>query len=415
VKSRTADLAVRARLVNPIQLTADANDWNPAPGRLPAVIRVTSSTGVNITGLRAPDITDPASALQPVYLHNMGASNVTLKNASTSSAAANRFDLVADVVLTPSRACVLQYDPVSSRWRVVGDQTPATLTPTDNTVTTAKIVNNAVDDTKLRQGGATSVIGRSANSTGNVADIAASADGQYFRRSGGTLGFAAIASGDLPTIAGRWLARTVVLNGTTTFTTGSGTNTVLADIVAGGAGGGGCAASIRAGAGGGGAGGRGIKKFAVSPSTGYTVAVGAKGTGATAGANAGNNGNDSTFTVGGTTVTAKGGTGGPAGASNTAIAGGAGGVAGTNGDINAGGAPGSAGLGSAATSFITSVAGNGGSGPYGGGGLAGSATATGGAATGFGAGGAGASNGNNASAQAGGNGSDGVIIADEFS
>lgn len=45
---------------------------------------------------------------------------------------------------------------------------------------------------------ACSVLGRSANSSGAVADIAASADGQFLRRASGALGFGAIAAGDLP-------------------------------------------------------------------------------------------------------------------------------------------------------------------------------------------------------------------------
>lgn len=67
-----------------------------------------------------------------------------------------------------------------------------TRTPTDNTVATAKIVDAAVTDAKLRTSAALSVIGRSANSIGNVADIAASSDGDVLRRSGTTLGFGAI-------------------------------------------------------------------------------------------------------------------------------------------------------------------------------------------------------------------------------
>lgn len=47
---------------------------------------------------------------------------------------------------------------------------------------------NGVTDAFLRQGAATSVIGRSANSTGNVADIACTADGNVVWRSGTTLG-----------------------------------------------------------------------------------------------------------------------------------------------------------------------------------------------------------------------------------
>jgi hypothetical protein len=63
------------------------------------------------------------------------------------------------------------------------------------TIATGGIANNAVTDAKLRQGGALSVIGRSANSTGNVADIAASAaSGAVLRESGSVLGFGTVAT-----------------------------------------------------------------------------------------------------------------------------------------------------------------------------------------------------------------------------
>jgi hypothetical protein len=56
---------------------------------------------------------------------------------------------------------------------------------------------NKVVDAFLRQGGATSIIGRSANSTGNVADISAAADGQVLRRIGGILGFGTLDNSSL--------------------------------------------------------------------------------------------------------------------------------------------------------------------------------------------------------------------------
>lgn len=54
------------------------------------------------------------------------------------------------------------------------------------------IAANAVVDADIRQSAALSVIGRSANSTGNVADISAASDGQVLRRSGTTLAFGAV-------------------------------------------------------------------------------------------------------------------------------------------------------------------------------------------------------------------------------
>lgn len=55
------------------------------------------------------------------------------------------------------------------------------------------VANNAITDAKLRDSVGLSVIGRSANSSGDPADIAAASDGEVLRRSGTTLGFGAIA------------------------------------------------------------------------------------------------------------------------------------------------------------------------------------------------------------------------------
>jgi len=63
------------------------------------------------------------------------------------------------------------------------------------TIATAGIANSAVTDAKLRNGGALTVIGRSANSSGGVADIQASAaSGAVLRESGSTLGFGTVAT-----------------------------------------------------------------------------------------------------------------------------------------------------------------------------------------------------------------------------
>lgn len=67
----------------------------------------------------------------------------------------------------------------------------------DLNVTTGKIAGDAVTDAKLRDSAALSVIGRSANSTGDPADIAAGTDGHVLRRSGTTLGFGTVADSAL--------------------------------------------------------------------------------------------------------------------------------------------------------------------------------------------------------------------------
>ena len=60
------------------------------------------------------------------------------------------------------------------------------------------INNNVVTDAKLRQSSGVSLIGRSANSTGNVADIVASTNGHVLRRSSNVLGFGTIDSLSVP-------------------------------------------------------------------------------------------------------------------------------------------------------------------------------------------------------------------------
>ena len=62
------------------------------------------------------------------------------------------------------------------------------------TIATAGITDDAVTDAKLRDSAALSVIGRSANTTGNPADIAAASDGQVLRRSGTAIGFGEVAT-----------------------------------------------------------------------------------------------------------------------------------------------------------------------------------------------------------------------------
>jgi len=78
------------------------------------------------------------------------------------------------------------------------------------------VANGAIGDAKLRNSGGTSVIGRSAGTTGAPADIQATADDQYLRRSAGVLGF-----GALPASGGGARAVTFVVgDGLNVITTG---------------------------------------------------------------------------------------------------------------------------------------------------------------------------------------------------
>jgi hypothetical protein len=216
-------------------------------------------------------------------------------------------------------------------------------------------------------------------------------------------------------LAGRWLKTTVVTNPTTTFTTTASTNTVRLRGKGGGAGGGGCTsvASAAAAAGGGGEGGYLEKTVAVTPNTTYTVACGLGGAG-NSGA-AGGNGANSTFVIGATTYTAGGGSGALAATASATVTtnqGGAGGTS-TNGDLNVAGQPGAPGI-TVLISPATTSAGNGGGTMLASGGIAPATQGAGNTGSGLGAGGSGSATGAS-TARAGGAGTNGGWIVDEYS
>lgn len=68
----------------------------------------------------------------------------------------------------------------------------------DSAITTVKVANDNITDAKLRNSAAVSVIGRAANSAGDPADIAAAANEQVLMRTGDVVGFAALATAQLP-------------------------------------------------------------------------------------------------------------------------------------------------------------------------------------------------------------------------
>ncbi|MBB3315105.1 hypothetical protein FHT77_000947 [Rhizobium sp. BK181] len=188
----------------------------------------------------------------------------------------------------------------------------------------------------------------------------------------------------------------------------------LVECIGGGGGGGGAAATAASTINGGGGGGGGeysqsiLTKAQVAASK--AVVVGAGGGGGVAGANNGSNGG--TTSLGGTLVTAAGGTGGTGAPSANAGAGGAGGTGGT-GDFKTPGERGSnGGFASNQGVALPTFGGKGGNSMFGFGGV-GTVGAVGQAGTGFGSGGGGASDSVNP-AKAGGAGLSGVIRITEY-
>jgi hypothetical protein len=90
---------------------------------------------------------------------------------------------------------------VGSSGNVAAAVSPSGDVTIGNTGVTA-IGSNKVTDAMLRQSAGLSVIGRSANSTGNVADITAANTGQVLRYSGTTIGFGAVDLADTDAVTG---------------------------------------------------------------------------------------------------------------------------------------------------------------------------------------------------------------------
>lgn len=215
--------------------------------------------------------------------------------------------------------------------------------------------------------------------------------------------------------SGRYLKTTILTSGVT-FTTGPETNTIYLRMNGGGGQGGGCtigSATISGAAGGGASGGFAEKTFAVTPNTNYTYAIGAAGTTSAAGATTGQAGGNTTFAVGGVTVTANGGPGGIGctSAASVTTLGGAPPAASTNGDVNGSGNPGQYGFVSAVG---IAASGQGGSSRFGGGGNSLKTQGTGSAAIGLGSGGGGGCAIGAVAAVAGGAGTAGIIVVDEY-
>ncbi len=301
----------------------------------------------------------------------------------------------------------------------IGTLTPAQLLEVASTTSTVRIdaiqAGNTYYSTVTAPTAAASLVFTN-NTTGDIQALAPSAtNGQVLTQTATGMAWQSIGA----------LNNVVVLTSSGTYTPSAGTKSILVKIVGGGGGGGGVAATVSASiedalAGGGGGAGGYCEYYVASVAASYPVTVGAAGTGGVAGANPGSAGGSSTFNG---TVSAGGGSGGGGCTATVGIfynAGGAGGTAG-GGTVNIPGNSGSNGVIYVNSSSPAACSGIGGSGPLGQGGVSPyivNLSKAGNSGTGYGSGGSGAistwTSGGNNGAQAGGNGTSGVIIVYEY-
>lgn len=95
----------------PTSLATDQNNY--VPGNYD-VLRINATTNISITGI--------ANGKKGRFLHifNIGTGKITLPHESTSSLAANRFDVIGDedIVIFPTASVLMYYDDTTSRWLI---------------------------------------------------------------------------------------------------------------------------------------------------------------------------------------------------------------------------------------------------------------------------------------------------------
>lgn len=100
--------------ISPSQITSNQNDYNPTGLSTASVLRLSTDASRDVTGLAG------GADGRAIFLYNVGAQNLVLKNQSSSSSAANRFALNADLTIGADQGIALLYDSTSSRWRARG-------------------------------------------------------------------------------------------------------------------------------------------------------------------------------------------------------------------------------------------------------------------------------------------------------
>ncbi|HEV7880218.1 DUF2793 domain-containing protein [Bradyrhizobium sp.] len=106
-----------AGVISPPQITANQNDYNPAGAAAATVLQLSSDALRTVSGLAG------GAEGRVVNLVNIGSQPILLSDESTSSSAANRFALGANLTLAAKQAAMLRYDGSATRWRLIAGAT----------------------------------------------------------------------------------------------------------------------------------------------------------------------------------------------------------------------------------------------------------------------------------------------------
>lgn len=230
LKRRVAGLATTGGGSGITTLTGDVTA-GPGSGSQAATIANDAVTNAKLDNMAQSTIKGRAAAAGTGDPQDLTANQVStiLDSATdpfvrTSAAAAGYTDEQAQDAVGAMLDTTLEYvdaTPLLKRAALTGDVTASS----GSNATT--IANDAVTDAKLRNSGACSVIGRSANSSGDPADISSSADGQVLRRASGSVGFGAVDLADSDAVTGQLpLANLAALTTSLEFVFGDSVNAI---------------------------------------------------------------------------------------------------------------------------------------------------------------------------------------------
>lgn len=106
--------------ITPPALSANTNNYAPVGQSAASVMRLSSTTTINLTGFDASGFGAASVANRPMLI-NVGSNTITLKHESSSSTASNRIICPGNVdfAFTAGLTVEMIRDTVSSRWRIV--------------------------------------------------------------------------------------------------------------------------------------------------------------------------------------------------------------------------------------------------------------------------------------------------------